>query len=162
MMFQGGLAKFDVKTRTFQLFPVQAEMNTDATQQSLVMPWQSRVDGKVWTNDVSTHAILRLDLTTGKYESFDPFKANKGRQHSPYGLAADAENNLYFMDFGDESVGNGDARTGRTTLYPTPTPRSRPRRTMLDAQGRLWFAEFAANKVAMFDLKEEAFKEWDV
>ena len=32
---------------------------------------------------------------------------------------------------------------------------------MLDTQGRLWFAEYAANKVAMFDLKEEAFKEWE-
>jgi streptogramin lyase len=126
------------------------------------MPWQSRVDGKVWSNDVSTRSILRLDPGTGTYESFDPFKANKGRQHSPYGLAADADNDLYFMDFGDESVGRVDARTGKTTLYATPTPRSRPRRTMLDGQGRLWFAEFAANKVAMFDLKEEAFKEWEV
>jgi len=161
-MFQGGLAKFDVKTRQFRMYPVQAEMMTNATQQSMVMPRQSRVDGKVWTNDVSTRSILRLDLATGKYESFDPFKATKARQHSPYGLAADTENNLYFMDFGDESIGRVDAKTGKSTLYPTPTPRSRPRRTMLDAQGRLWFAEYAANKVAMFDLKEEAFKEWEV
>ena len=62
------------------------------------------------------------------------------------------DNNLYFMDFGDESVGRVDAKTFRATIYPTPTPRSRPRRTMLDDKGRLWFAEFAANKVAMFDI----------
>jgi len=31
----------------------------------------------------------------------------------------------------------------------------------MDAQGRIWFAEFAANKVAMFDPKEENFKEWE-
>src|SRR4029077_16811261 len=74
----------------------------------------------------------------------------------------DPANNLYFMDFGDESVGRVDARTLRTTLYPTPTPASRPRRTMLDAKGRLWFAEFAANKVAMFDTAKESFTEWDV
>jgi len=160
-MFQGGLAKFDVRSKRFQMFAVQAGLNTDATQQSMVMPWQSGVDGKVWTNDVSTRTILRLDVQTGKYASFDPFQASKARQHSPYGMAADADNNLYFMDFGDEAVGKVDAKTGKTTLYPTPTPRSRPRRTMLDRQGRLWFAEFAANKLAMFDLKEEAFKEWD-
>jgi streptogramin lyase len=77
-------------------------------------------------------------------------------------MAADKENNLYFMDFGDESVGRVDAKTLRTTLYPTPTPASRPRRCMMDAQGHLWFAEFAANKVAMFDTKTETFKEWDV
>jgi streptogramin lyase len=65
------------------------------------------------------------------------------------------------MDFGGEAIGRIDARTGQTSLYPTPTKRSRPRRAMMDAEGRVWFAEFATNKVAMFDPKEEAFKEWD-
>ena len=55
-----------------------------------------------------------------------------------------------------------DAKTLQTTIYPTPTPRSRPRRTMLDGKGRVWFAEFAANKVAMFDPVKERFREWDV
>jgi streptogramin lyase len=31
----------------------------------------------------------------------------------------------------------------------------------MDAQGRVWFAEFAANKVAMFDPAKESFREWD-
>ena len=65
------------------------------------------------------------------------------------------------MDFGDENIGRVDAKTGAVTIFPTPTPNSRPRRTMLDAQGRLWFAEFAANKLAMFDTKAESFKEWN-
>jgi streptogramin lyase len=162
LMFQGGLAKFDTKTKEFRIFPVPAEMNTDATQQSMVMPRRSHVDGKVWTNEVSKQSILRLDLATGKFESFEPFATSKGRTHSPYGFAADAENNLFFMDFGDENIGRVDAKTGEATIYPTPTPNSRPRRTMLDPQGRLWFAEFAANKVAMFDTRTEAFTEWDV
>ncbi len=163
MMFQAGLAKFDVKTEKFQLFPVQPELNNDATQQSLMMPWSFHVDGKVWTNDVGRMGIMRLDLASGKYEFIDPFKFQpKGRQHSPYGMAADAQNNLYFMDFADENVGRVDARTKAPTIYPTPTPRSRPRRTMLDDKGHLWFAEFAANKLGMFDLKTEKMTEWDV
>jgi virginiamycin B lyase len=162
MMFQGGLAKFDVKTETFRLFPVQAEISDDATQQSLLMPRQWHVDGKVWTNDVGRQGVLRLDVATGKYEFFNPFKnMPKGKQHSPYGMAADEENNLYFMDFADENVGRVDAKTGQSTIYPTPTPHSRPRRTMMDAQGQVWFAEFAANKVAMFDPKKEKFTEWE-
>jgi streptogramin lyase len=32
---------------------------------------------------------------------------------------------------------------------------------MLDGEGHLWFTEFAANKLAMFDIKSEVFKEWD-
>jgi len=163
MMFQSGLAKFDVNTETFRLFPVQPELNTDTSQQSLLMPLNWHVDGKVWTNDVFRQGVLRLDVASGKYEFFDPFKyLPKGRTHSPYGMASDAENNLYFMDFGDENVGRVDAKTGLATIYRTPTPHSRPRRTMLDDQGRLWFAEFAADKIAMFDLKTDKITEWDV
>jgi virginiamycin B lyase len=163
MMFQAGLAKFDIKTETFRLFPVQSELNIDTTQQSLLTPRHMNVDGKVWTNDVRKQAVLRLDLATGKYEFFDPFRFTpKGRQHSPYGMVSDAANNLYFMDFGDENVGRIDAKTGQATIYPTPTPRSRPRRTMMDAQGRVWFAEFGADKVGMFDPAQEKFAEWNV
>lgn len=163
LMFQAGVAKFDMATKTFQLFPVQAALNNDATQQSMVMPRSWRVDGKVWSNEVAKQSIMRLDVKSGQYELIDPFTLlPKGHQHSPYGMAADAQNNLYFMDFADENVGRIDAKTGAATIYPTPTPKSRPRRTMLDDQGRLWFAEFAADKLAAFDIKAESFREWDV
>jgi streptogramin lyase len=163
LMFQGGLMKFDVHTRTFRHYPLPPNLDSDTAQQSMVMPRQSHVDGKVWTNDVNSHSILRLDLATGGYETVDPFKDMPvGRNHSPYGMVADSDNNLFFMDFGDESVGRVDAKTFRGTIYQTPTPRSRPRRTMLDDKGRVWFAEFAANKLGMFDIARESFKEWDV
>jgi virginiamycin B lyase len=164
MMFQGGLMKFDTATRTFHHYPLPPNLNVDTAQQSMVAPGQSQVDGKVWTNDVNTHAILRLDLATGAYEAVDPFKdmpIGGNREHSPYGMTADSRNNLYFMDFGDENVGRVDAKTFRATIYPTPTAHSRPRRTMLDDKGRLWFAEFAANKLGMFDLEREDIKEWN-
>jgi virginiamycin B lyase len=32
---------------------------------------------------------------------------------------------------------------------------------MLDDKGHLWFAEFAANKLGMFDIARESFTEWD-
>jgi virginiamycin B lyase len=163
LMFQSGLMKFDVHTRTFRYYPLPPNLDGDTAQQSMVMPRQSQVDGKVWTNDVNSHSILRLDLATGNYETVDPFKDMPvGRNHSPYGMVADTDNNLFFMDFGDESIGRVDAKTFRGTIYQTPTPRSRPRRTMLDDNGHLWFAEFAANKLGMFDIARESFKEWDV
>lgn len=163
LMFQGGLVKFDPRARRFTAWPVQPALNNDATQESMVMPWQARVDGKVWTNLVDRQSILRLDLASGTFEFIDPFKnAPKGRTHSPYGMTVDTHNNLYFMDFGDENIVRVDARTGAATVYPTPTPDSRPRRGMMDADGRVWFAEFAANRVGMFDTKNESFREWEV
>ena len=162
LMFQAGIAKFDMKTETFRLYPVPAALNVATTQQSMVMPWHADVDGKVWTNDVFKQAIMRVDLASGAYEVIDPFKnAPKGPTHSPYGLAADARNNLWFMDFGDENIGRIDAASGQPTLYPTPTAGSRPRRVMFDGRN-LWFAEFAANKLAMFDTQREAYREWPV
>jgi virginiamycin B lyase len=161
MMFQAGVARFDMATKTFQIFPVQGALNNNATQQSMVMPQASKADGKVWSNEVAKQSIMRLDLKTGQYELIDPFKFMSGHLHAPYGMAADAQNNLYFMDFGDENIGRVDAKTGEATIYPTPTPKSRPRRTMLDDKGRLWFTEFAANKLGMFDTKTESFREWD-
>jgi virginiamycin B lyase len=163
LMFQTGLARFDMASKTFRIFPLPADLNGDAMQQSMVMPGASNADGKVWTNDVARQSIMRLDLKTGVYERIDPFAfLGKGRTHAPYGMAADKANNLYFMDFGGEAVGRVDAKSGVPTIFPTPTEKSRPRRTMLDDQGRLWFTEFAADKLAMFDIKAEAFKEWDV
>jgi streptogramin lyase len=159
-MFQTGLVKFDVKTLAFRVFRLPPEMNTDASQQSMVQPRRSHIDGKVWTNEVSKQSLMRLDIATGKYELIDPFRQLAGN-HTPYGLTADAANNLFFMDFGGEAIGRVDARTSQSVLYPTPTKRSRPRRTMMDPQGRVWFAEFAANKIGMFDPAKEAFREWD-
>ena len=162
-MFQTGLVKFDVKTSTFKVFRLPADLNNDEAQQSMVMPRQSHVDGKVWTTEIGRQVILRLDVASGKYDLIDPFKnMPDGSKHSPYGLAADEANNLFFMDFGDEVIGRIDTKSGRIAIYPTPTPRSRPRRTMMDAQRRVWFAEFAANKVAMFDPRKETFREWAV
>jgi virginiamycin B lyase len=161
-MFQTGLVRFNVKDNTFKVFPLPADINNADAQQSMVMPRQSHVDGKVWTTEIGRQVILRLDIASGKYEMVDPFKyMPEGTNHSPYGLTADDRNNLFLMDFGDEVLARVDAKTLQTTIYPTPSPRSRPRRTMMDAQRRIWFAEYAANKVAMFDPAKEAFREWE-
>jgi len=61
---------------------------------------------------------------------------------------------------GAEEVGKIDARTGKITIYKTPTPGSGPRRGMMDAQDRLWFGENRADKIGMFDTKTQTFKEW--
>jgi virginiamycin B lyase len=163
LMFQSGLAKFDRKTEQFQVFPIPSAQQSDTMQQSMVMPRHSDVDGKVWTNDVNHHSVMRLDLASGTFEAIDPFKNIVSEHvHAPYGMMADSENNLYFLDFGDESIGRIDAKTLRVTLYPTPTPYSRPRRGMLDDKDELWFAEFAGDRIGMFDTKREEFREWPV
>lgn len=163
MMFQGGIAKFDQKTEKFQAFPLPKELQKNHTQESMVMPIYSHVDGKVWTNNQDDHSILRLDLKTGAYENLGTFPiAGAGRNIAAYGIPADHENNLYLLDFAADNIGRIDAKTKQFTSYPTPTRDSRPRRGMVDAQDRLWFAEYGANSVAMFDPRTDKIQEWKV
>jgi streptogramin lyase len=47
-------------------------------------------------------------------------------------------------------------------MYEVPTAGSAPRRGQMDAQDRLWFAQYRGDRIAMFDTKTEAFKEWRI
>src|SRR5262249_22470513 len=61
MMYQGGVAKFDKATQTFQTWKVPQQWQTDATQQAFLTPTNSHVDGKVWVKNSDRAQILRLD-----------------------------------------------------------------------------------------------------
>ncbi len=160
-MFQSGVVKFDKKTGKFQAFPLPPGVVNENSQQSMVGPQRWTVDRKVWLNDAGIPGLHRLDMATGKFETWKPYENMKG-PHSVYGIYADSKNNIFFMDFGGESVGKIEAATGKLTLFPTPTPRSRPRRGRMDDQDRVWFAEWRAEKIGMFDTKTEQFREWSV
>ena len=163
MMYQGGIAKFDRMTEKIQVFPLPKELQKDHTQESMVMPTYSYVDGKVWTNNQDDHSILRLDLKTGTYENLGTFAIpGAGRNINAYGIPGNRENDLYLLDFAADNIGRIDARTKEFKVWPTPTRDSRPRRGAVDAQDRLWFAEYGANAVGMFDPKTEKIQEWKV
>ena len=161
LMLQGGIAKFDPKTEQFTMIPLPKEINTDASQQAMVMPWSREVDGKVWMNSVEIPGVHRLDLASMKFDTFAPYRdLARGGEHSVYGIKADSQNNLFFFDFSADLVGRIDAKSGQISLFKTPTANSNPRRGYMDAQDRLWFAEYRANKLAMFDTRTEKFTEW--
>ena len=170
LMLQGGIAKFDPKSEQFKLYPLPDGTNSNVAQQAMVSPESLNVDGKVWMNNVGLRGFHRMDLASGNFETFEPYKGMLrgesggggmgGGSHSVYGIAADSKNNLYFMDFSNQNIGRADAKTGAIQLFPTPTPNSAPRRGRFDSQDRLWFAEYKGNKVAMFDTKTEKFTEW--
>jgi streptogramin lyase len=160
LMYQGGLAKFERRTETFSLFSVSPGLASAATQQAMVAPSASHVDGKVWTNEVGKQAIMRVDIATGRYEMVEPFaNSPPGAIHTPYGMVADAANNLWFLDFGGQTLGKIDAGDLAVTHYATPTPASRPRRGRLNGN-TIWFAEFGADQLAAFDISRETFREW--
>ncbi len=161
MSFQGGLAKFDRKTEKFRIFPVPPEFNREMTQINMPAPQGSYVDGKVWMQNNGFAIVHRLDLATGKMETFEPFRdAKEGENHNIYDVIPDSHNNAYFTDFANQQIGRIDAKTGKIVLYQIPTRGAAPRRAQMDSQDRLWIGEYRGNRIAMFDTKTEHFEEW--
>ena len=156
MMYQKGVARLDKKTGKVTAYPLPAAFDNPRVQIGMIDPRNSNVDGKVWFSEGGSRTFFRLDPVAGTFEHIEPFKAvPKGTPHGAYGIVSDPQNNLWFFDFADRNVGKTD-KTGMTLLYPVPTPASRPRRGHMDAAGRLAFAEFAADRVGVFDTKTEA------
>jgi streptogramin lyase len=115
----------------------------------------------VWTQNNGFAGVHRVDLKTGQWETWEPFKeAPVG--HNIYDVISDSQNNAWFTDIGRETIGRIDAKTKQVTMYETPTKSSGPRRGIMDAQDRIWFGQYRGNRIAMFDTKSERFQEWEV
>jgi streptogramin lyase len=162
-MYQATIVKFERNAQSFKFWPLPPEQNVDAAQVNMVSPESSHVDGKVWTQNNGFAGVHRLDLATGKIETWEPFKdAPKGEPHNIYDVVPDSKNNAFFTDFRQQHIGRIDAKTGEVKLYAIPTPSSAPRRGQMDAQDRLWFGEYRGDKIGVFDTKTETFTEWQV
>ena len=162
MMYQGGVAKFDKATGTFQTWKVPEQWQTDATQQAFLTPTNSDVDGKVWVKNSDRAQILRLDPVTGQWENLGSFKdPSNNRTITSYGIPADHENNLYLLDFSSSNIGKLDAKTGKLTGYTVRRFRARGRVAAASmSYNRLWFAEYGGNAIGMLDPKTEKIQEW--
>jgi streptogramin lyase len=161
MMYQSAVARLDRKTGEVRAYPLPKEFESPRVQVGMLDPHHSDVDGKVWVDEGGTKTFFRLDPVSGTFERIEPYKNLPGpTRHASYGIAADAQNNLWFMDFADRNVGRTDKTTGQTVIYPVPTPASRPRRGHMTSDGRLAFAEFAADKIGIFDTKSDEVAEW--
>ena len=163
VMYQASIAKFDKKTATFQSWSVPKEWDTDAAQLGHLAVGNSAVDGKVWIKNSDGTKIYRLDLATGKMEDLGaPVDPATGNRIGTYGLHSDSKNNIYLLDFAAGNIGKFDAKTKAFSVYPTPTPMSRPRRGRVDSQDRLWFAEYGGNAIGMLDPVSGRIQEWKV
>jgi streptogramin lyase len=161
-MYQTGVFKIDGKTHQVTHYPLPDAWQKDHTQESMVSAVSANVNGKVWTNNQDTREMYQLDLASGQWTSLGQMKDANGKLANAYGMPADQKNGLYLLDFGGQSIGHYDAETKQVTVHPTPTPGSRPRRGRVAASGRLWFAEYQGNAIAMYDPKSNAIKEWRV
>jgi hypothetical protein len=72
-MYQATIVKFDPKTEQFKFWTLPPEANIAAAQVNMVSPHHSDVDGKVWTQNNGFAGVHRLDIASGKIETWLPF-----------------------------------------------------------------------------------------
>ncbi len=159
MMYQAQVAKLDRKTGQVTAYPLPKEFDNPRVQIGMIDPRNAHVDGKVWFSEGGTRTFYRLDPVTASFEHVEPFKNYPKGSHGAYGIASDATNNLWLMDFADRNVGRTD-KSGSTTLYPVTTAGARPRRGHMTPDGKLAFAQFGADKFGVFDTKTEKLQEF--
>ena len=159
-MYQASLGNLDPKTGEIKYYPLSAEFNDFRVQMNFV-GLRHDVDGKVWTKNVPTGDVFRVDLATGKWERFQPLKAlANGKRNTIYQLISDSKNNAWVAEFVNGYLGRIDAKTTQVTWFQLPTQNARARRMRIDDQDRIWVTEYRGNKVAMFDPKTEKFTEY--
>ncbi len=164
-MYQATIVKFDRKAEKFTTWKLPPDQNIDAAQVNMVSPQASHVDGKVWTQNNGFAGVHRLDVATGKVETWEPFKsAPKGEPHNIYDVIPDSQNNAWFTDFRWRHIGRIDAKSGEVKMFEIPAAAKvvAPRRGMMDAQDRLWFAQYRGDKIAVLDTKTGQFRDWAV
>jgi streptogramin lyase len=162
MMYQGSLGTIDPQTGAIKYYPLPAQWNDNRAQLNFV-GLRHDVDGKVWTKNVGTQDIFRLDLASGQWDKFHPTDAlPPGHHYGIYQVISDSKNNLWLAEFGDGHLGKIDAKTGQVTWYTPPTPHARMRRMEIDSQDRITVTEYRGNKVAVFDPKTEQFTEYNL
>ena len=158
-MYQAAVYKLDTKTEKLQHWQAPPEWNRPNTQINMTSPMNIGVDGKVWAQNNGFAGVHRIDLASGKWEVWEPYKAAP-QGHNIYDVISDSKNNGWFTNIGRNDIGRIDAKTGEVKLYHTPTASSGPRRGMMDAQDRIWFGQYRGNRIGMFDTNNQQFKEW--
>jgi streptogramin lyase len=161
LMYQTGVAKFDRATETFRIYPLPKDWLRINTQQSHFSVAGAGVDGRAWVKDSNHSQVLRLDMASGVYENLGSLKVpSTGQPIGIYGIYADQQNNAYALDFSYGGITRLPADGSVSTYYPTPTPNARARRGRVDAEGKLWFAEFGGNGIGLFDPAVREITEW--
>jgi virginiamycin B lyase len=148
----GGLnaiVRVDPRTRAVRRFPLPggaafANLNTATFDRRGVL-WftgQSGIYG-------------RLDPRAGRVRVF----AAPGGA-GPYGIATTPGGSVYYASLAGSSIARIDTRTGRAAVLRPPTPDQGARRIWSDSRGRLWFSEWNAGKLGMYDPASRRWKEW--
>ncbi len=145
----GGLLKFDRKTEKFSSYTFP-----DRGPRRFLSVGTDPSRDRVWfhtDNYYGTYYSGFLVPDKRQWTIYEmPLKAGK-KASGIYGDVNDTKGNRYLMMHRDSDIGWINPETGELTRYPTPTPNAFPRRGDYDSKDRVWFSEYNAGQIGMFD-----------
>jgi virginiamycin B lyase len=111
----------------------------------------------VWFSAQRGNRYGRLDPATGALMTWPVPTASAG----PYGVQPAPNGHIFIALFGTNKLAELDPANPATLVeHVLPNAASRPRRLAVDAQGRVWYGDYARDRLGMFDPATRQFKEW--
>jgi sugar lactone lactonase YvrE len=130
-----GIVRFDPATEKFQSWTSGSNM------------FGLDPNGNVWhTAEGGTGILYNVNTTTG-----DVAKFTVPKNDGDYDVDTDSKGRTLTNVWREGKIAVFDPKTESYNTYPLPTPESGPRRGQIDAQDRLWVAQYYSGSVAMFD-----------
>ena len=112
-------------------------------------------DNKVWLGG-ALNPFHRVDTATATLEA----TFLECCDYTGYQVVVNSKGNPYMATIA--GINGYDVAAGEAKYWPLPTQFAFGRRGRMDAQDRYWFAEYNADKIAMFDTRTEEIKEWSL
>ena len=167
MMGQAQIAMVDTKTEKVSIY-LAPDWDKGDTRFTMIDALHSNVDGKLWTKTNGgpdpghANKLYQFDLVTKQFHEVLPPAGR--RDIAAYGLVTDLDNNVYGLDNNPDQrqIWRTSAKTGETTYIDLPTGVGGARRGHIDAQNRLWFSQFHANRYAVYDPKSGRITQWEL
>jgi virginiamycin B lyase len=167
MMGQTQFAELDPKTEKVSIY-LAPDWERGDTRSTMIDALHSNVDGKLWAKTSGgpdpghPNKLYQFDLASKKFQEVMPPPGK--RDIAAYGLVTDLNNNVYSLDNNpaQRQIWRTDAKTGETTYIDLLIGVGGARRGHVDAQNRLWFSQFHANRYARYDAKSHNMTVWDV
>ncbi len=130
-----GIVRFDPATEKFQSWTSGSNM------------FGLDPNGNVWhTAAGGTGTLYNVNTTTGEVATYTVAK-NAG----DYDVDTDSQGRTITNVWREGKIAVFDPNKESYNTYQLPTPESGPRRGQIDAQDRLWVAQYFSGTVAMFD-----------
>jgi virginiamycin B lyase len=140
---KGGLVRVDNKTGEIKFFPVPGT--------SFIRVVEVDAQDNVWFGDCTGHRLGKLDQKTGQMTYYQPPTPD----YSIYGIVMDKKTGkIWTADYLGSNMDRFDPATGKFTEFPFPSRLQMARFFAEDAQGQIWFTDFATGRIGVLNTGE--------